>query len=424
MRCRICNSKLNYKIVNLGKQPISSIFYSKKKNNLSKFSLDLYKCKKCKLVQFLRSVPIKKMYGLSYGYQTSISNLMLSHLKDKKKSLEKKKIIRKKISILDIGSNDGSFLNLFDKSFKLFGIDPSSEKFKNFYRKNIFRINNFFSQKNIHKFSKNNKIKQNNFDLITSFAIFYDINNPNLFCKEIYNLLNPKGYWVVEFSYLPLMLKNLTYDQICHEHVTYYSLTVFNYLIQKHNMKIVDVSLNEINGGSIEIICTRKDNKCKINYQKIHSLLKDEKKINNSSFLNFNNRIQNVKLKLNNFFKKNKDRKIIGYGASTKGNIVLNHCNIDNSKLNLICDANKIKIGLYTPGTNIKIISKKKMRKFSPEFLLVLIWPFRKEIIKEEIEFIRNGGKLVFYLPKFHIVDKGNFKMYLKSNFKKLSYKY
>ena len=184
------------------------------------------------------------------------------------------------------------------------------------------------------------------------------------------------------------------------------------------------ISLNEINGGSIEIICTRKDNKCKINYQKIYSLLKDEKKIDNSSFLNFNNRIQNVKLKLNNFFKKNKDRKIIGYGASTKGNIVLNHCNIDDSKLNFICDANKIKIGLYTPGTNIKIISKKKMRKLSPEFLLVLIWPFRKEIIKQEIEFIKNGGKLVFYLPKFHIVDKENFKVYLKSNFKKLSYKY
>ena len=115
-------------------------------------------------------------------------------------------------------------------------------------------------------------------------------------------------------------------------------------MIQKHNLKIVDVSLNEINGGSIEVICTRKENKCKINYKKIRSLLKDEKKINNTSFSNFNNRIQDVKLKLNNFLKKNKNKKIIGYGASTKGNIVLNHCNINNSKLNFICDANKIKI--------------------------------------------------------------------------------
>ena len=302
MYCRICNIRKLKKIIKIGSQPISSIFHKTEKKNLKKFSLDLFECQNCKLVQFSKSVPIKQMYGLSYGYQTSISNLMLSHLKDKKKFFfKKKKIIRKGISILDIGSNDGSFLNLFDKSFKLFGVDPSSEKFKKLYNKNIYRINSFFSKDTINKFLKKNKIQQTNFDLITSFAIFYDINDPNLFCKEIFNLLSPKGYWAVEFSYLPLMLKNLTYDQICHEHVTYYSLTVFNNLIKKHNLKIVDVTQNEINGGSIEVICTRKDNKCKINNSKIFSALKDEKKIKNSTYKNFNKRINNIK-KIKRFF--------------------------------------------------------------------------------------------------------------------------
>jgi len=416
--------KKSKKIIEIGSQPISSIFYKSKKYNLKKFSLDLYECKNCKLVQFLKSVPIKQMYGLTYGYQTSISKLMLSHLKSKKNNLQKRKVIKKGISILDIGSNDGSFLNLFDKSFKLFGIDPSSEKFKKLYNKNVYRINSFFSQKDINKFFKKKKIQKRKFNLITSFAIFYDINNPNLFCKEIFNLLSPKGYWVVEFSYLPLMLKNLTYDQICHEHVTYYSLTVFNNLIKKHKLKIVDISLNEINGGSIEVICTREENKCRINNKKINSVLEDEKNIKSKSYLNFNKRINNIKLKLNNFLnKKNKD-KIIGYGASTKGNIVLNHCEINYKKLNYICDANKIKLGMYTPGSNIKIISKKKMRKLKPDYLLVLIWPFRKEIIKQEIDFIKKGGKLVFHLPRFHIVDKNNYKFYLNSNFKRLSYDY
>ena len=159
MYCRICNIRKLKKIIKIGSQPISSIFHKTEKKNLKKFSLDLFECKNCKLVQFSKSVPIKQMYGLTYGYQTSISNLMLSHLKDKKKIFLKKKIIRKGISILDIGSNDGSFLNLFGKSFKLFGVDPSSEKFKKLYNKNIYRINSFFSKDSINKFLKK-KIKK------------------------------------------------------------------------------------------------------------------------------------------------------------------------------------------------------------------------------------------------------------------------
>jgi len=424
MHCRICNLKRLKKVVKIGRQPISSIFYKSKKYGLKKYSLNLYKCKKCDLVQFAKSVPIQKMYGQTYGYQTSISKLMVSHLKNKINFFKKKKIIRKKMSILDIGSNDGTFLNLFDNSFQLFGIDPSSEKFKKLYKKNIHRINDFFSENNIKRYFKNKGLREKRFDLITSFAIFYDVNDPNSFCKEIFNLLSPKGFWAVEFSYLPLMLKNLTYDQICHEHVAYYSLRVFNSLIKKYKLKIVDVSLNEINGGSIEVICAREDNQYKINQKKINSILNDENLIKGQSYINFNNRIDNIKISLNKFFKDNKSKKIIGYGASTKGNVVLNHCGIDNKKLKLICDANKIKDGMYTPGTNIKIISKKKMRSLKPDYLLVLIWPFRKEIIKQEIAFLKNGGKLVFHLPKFHIVSKSNYKFYYQSSFKELSYEY
>lgn len=424
MKCRICGSKELKKIVKIGKQPISSVFYKKKFNSLKKFSLDLFKCKICSLVQFAKSIPVNQMYGKTYGYQTSISKLMIDHLKNKVNNFKKKNFIKKNSSILDIGSNDGSFLNLLHNSNQLVGIDPSSEKFKKNYKKNIHRIDNFFSKQNIENYLRKKKLKNNKFDLITSFAIFYDINDPNFFCEQIYDLLTTNGFWVVEFSYLPLMLKNLTYDQICHEHITYYSFKVFNSLIKKHRLKVVDLSLNEINGGSIEVICTKKSNKCFINKKKINEVLKDEKLINDNSFINFNKRINQVKLNLNNFLKKNKNKKIIGYGASTKGNIVLNHCNINNKKLKFICDDNKIKYGMFTPGSNIKIISKKKMRLMKPDYLLVLIWPFRREIIKQEINFIKTGGKLVFHLPRFHIVDKNNYKYYYDSKFKKLSYSY
>jgi len=424
MQCRNCKLKSLKRVVKIGDQPISSLFYKKKKYKLKKYSLDLYKCKNCNLVQFFKSVPINKMYGQTYGYQTSISKLMISHLKNKIKYFKSKKIIRRHSSVLDIGSNDGTFLNLFKNSKNLFGIDPSSEKFKKLYRKDIHRINDFFSQKNIRKYLKKNNIKTKKFDLITSFAIFYDINDPNSFCKDIYNLLTPKGFWAVEFSYLPLMLKNLTYDQICHEHVAYYSLKVFNSLLNQNNLKIIDVSLNEINGGSIEVICARKENVFKSNHKKINLILKDENLISRQSFRNFNKRIDNVKKNLNKFFKKNRQRTTIGYGASTKGNIVLNHCKINNKKLNYVCDANRIKHGMYTPGANIKIISKEKMHSLRPDYLLVLIWPFRKEVIKQEMGYLKNGGKMVFHLPKFHIVDQNNYKYYLNNSFKKLSYNY
>jgi len=423
MQCRNCSSKKLKKIVNIGNQPVSSVFYKKKKYNLKRYPLDLFKCENCELIQLFKTVSLDKMYGENYGYQTSISGLMVSHLKKKIKFLYSKKYIIKNSSVLDIGSNDGTFLNFFKRSNMLFGIDPSSRKFKKFYRKNIHLINDFFSKKNLDKYLKRNNIENKKFDLISSFAIFYDINDPNSFCNDIYKLLNRDGLWISEFSYFPLMLKNLTYDQICHEHLTYYTLKVFNSIIKKNNLKILDVFFNEINGGSIEVLCSRKDSKLKSNNKKIKSVLKNESYINKKSYENFNDRISNVKKNINKFFGKNK-KKIIGYGASTKGNIVLNHSNITDKNLMYICDENKLKHNRYTPGTNIKIISKEKMRSIQPDFLLVLIWSFRKEVIKQEIKYLKKGGTLVFHLPRFHIINKYNYKFYLKNNFKKLSYNY
>lgn len=419
MQCRNCQSNTLTKIVFLGKQPISSIFYNSPQKKIKKYSLDLYKCKTCDLVQLGKLAPLNQMYGKTYGYKTGISNLMTNHLKKKYDYLLKKKYFNRRSKILDIGSNDGTFLNFFSKKNFLLGVDPSIKKFKKDYNYNIKTINNFFSKKIIYK-NFNQKIK---FNLISSFAIFYDIADPNLFCKSIHDLLEDDGIWILELSYLPLMLKNLTYDQICHEHITYYDLTVFNEIIKKNNLKLIDINFNEINGGSIEIICSRINSRHKINKKKILKILNDEKKINLQAYKKFNKRIKKVKENLNKFLKKNR-KKIIGYGASTKGNIVLNQCDINNKKLPYICDANKYKYKKFTPGTNIEIITKNQMRAIKPKFLLVLIWSFRKEVILQEIDFINNGGSLVFLLPRFHIVNKFNYKKYVKEKFCSMSYKY
>jgi NDP-4-keto-2,6-dideoxyhexose 3-C-methyltransferase len=421
MICRNCKNISFFKIAKIGSQPISSLFL-KKKIKIKNYSLDLYRCISCNLIQLSKIPNLKDMYGPQYGYKTSVSNLMINHLREKVKELEKYKIFKNNSNILDIGSNDGTFLNFFSnskKNFQLYGIDPSASAFLDSYKKDINIIIDFFNENSVNKFFKKKKIK---FSLITSYAMFYDIEEPNEFCKDISNLLEKNGIWSLEFSYFPLLLKNLTYDQICHEHCIYYSLTTFNNIAKKNNLKIINFSINEINGGSIEIVCSRKDSNYKSNLIKINQVLDEEKKIYQDDFNRFNLRIQNSKKILKLFLEKHTKTEVVGYGASTKGNVILNYCNITNKHISYICDANPSKIGKFTPGSHIQIISKEKMRKLKPKYLLVLIWSFRKEVIKQEELFIKSGGKLIFPLPVFHVVDRENYLQYLKEDFKIFSF--
>lgn len=426
MKCRNCKQKKLKKIVTIGSQPISSVFYNSKKYNLKKYSLDLYQCNNCDLVQFFKLAPLEDMYGSTYGYRTSLSKYMVNHIKQKYIKLKTNSLLKKNSYILDIGSNDGTFLNFFAKERKdlnLFGMDPSAEKFKKFYNKKINVIVDYFSKKKLDVYLTQRDYKKK-FSLITSFAMFYDIEDPNSFTKDIFDSLSKEGLWISEFSYFPLLLKNLTYDQICHEHVTYYTLSTFEKIVKKNGFKIIDFSLNEINGGSIEVVCAKKESKYKCEDKKLKLIFEDEKKINKESYFRFYQRINNIKNILNLFLNNIKKEEIIGYGASTKGNIVLNHCGISENNLKYICDSNPYKHGRFTPGTNIKIISKEHMRKIKPKYLLVLIWSFRSEVIKQEIRFIKNGGKLIFHLPMFHIVDKTNYKDFVNKKFDTFSYNY
>ena len=426
--CRNCKSKKIKKVIFIGKQVVSSIFPSKSVKNSKKYSLDLYECNKCKLVQLGKSIPLGNMYGETYGYRSSLSKLMINHLYQKYLRLKKIIKLKKNSNILDIGSSDSTFLNFFSnekKNYNCFGIDPSAKKYSNYYNKDVNLIVDYFSAKAVN--SRVEKLKQKNkkFKLISSFAMFYDINDPNGFCKDIFKLLEKDGLWILEMSHFPMLLSNLTYDQICHEHVTYYTLDVFKKIAEKNGLKIIDFSFNIINGGSIEIICAPKKSKIKPNIENINKQIKLEREISNKDYSKFNLRVDNIKkttnLLLDNIKKAKK--KIIGYGAATKGNIVLNHCNIGSDKISLICDENEEKFGRYTPGTNIKIISKKEMRKINPDYLLVLIWSFKSEVIKQEIKYIKKGGKLIFHLPFLHVVDKHNYIDHLNENFEAFSYK-
>ena len=215
--CRSCKSKSLTNLYSLGKQTLTGIFPPSKKSKITKGDLSMVMCNKCRLMQLKHNFDANEMYGENYGYMSSLNKSMISHLKLKALNLKTKYKIKPKHYVLDIGSNDGTFLSFFSNKFKLFGCDPTIKKFSKYYRKDINQISNFFSS----KLFNNTK-----FDLITSISMFYDLPDPLKFAKEIKSILSKNGIWHIELSYMPMMIKNRSYDTICHEHLEYYSLQI------------------------------------------------------------------------------------------------------------------------------------------------------------------------------------------------------
>lgn len=403
-KCRSCNSNKLQRLFSLGDQYFTGIFPKNKHQKVPRGKLILVMCNRCKLVQLSENFNLKKMYGNNYGYRTGLNISMVNHIKDKINFLKKKFKIKKEDIVIDIGANDGTLLGFLDsKIYKLIAVDPTIKKFKKFYKKNIIKVPNFFSFGSVKKYLKNKKAK-----LITSIAMFYDLPKPVLFAKQIYKTLANEGVWHFEQSYSGFMIKNLSYDTICHEHLEYYSLYSVKKILDSANLKIIDVSFNNINGGSFALTVAKKNSRYLEN-KKIYKILKDEKnkKINTSHiYKKFYNRINKEKDKMINFFKKIKQQSklVIGYGASTKGNVLLQYCKINDKNIKYICDVNKDKNGCYTPGTKIQIISEEKAKELKSDYFFVLPWHFKKFILEKEKKIIRSGVKFIFPLPKFEVI--------------------
>ena len=239
--------------------------------------------------------------------------------------------------------------------------------------------------------------------------MFYDLPDPLNFAKEINSILHKDGIWHIELSYMPMMIKNRSYDTICHEHLEYYSLKSLKFLLDKAGLKIINLSFNQINGGSIEVDVAKNKSKLKECKHLINWVLKSESlnKYNEiKKHKEFFKECQNHKILLKELLVtlKKQNKKILGYGASTKGNVLLQYCNIDSKLLNYISEVNKFKFNKYTPGSNIKIISEKEAKLKNPDYLLVLPWHFKDHIVKREQNFLNNGGKLIFPLPDIEII--------------------
>ena len=398
--CRSCKSKKLSKVFSLGKQTLTGIFPPSKNAKITKGNLSLILCNKCKLLQLENNFNPNEMYGENYGYMSSLNKSMMTHLKLKALNFQKKYNLKSGQNILDIGSNDGTFLSYFNKNFNLFGCDPTIKKFSRYYRKDIKQMPNFFT---------GDLFKDKKFNLITSISMFYDLPDPSKFAKEINSILDKNGVWHIELSYMPMMLKNISYDTICHEHLEYYSLKSLKYLLDKAGLKIISLAFNQINGGSIELDVAKKKSKFKEIKQLISWVLESEKrnKYNEiSRQKDFFKQCINHKFLLKKLLitLKKQNKKVYGYGASTKGNVILQFSKIDSKLIKYIGEVNKFKFNKYTPGSKIKIISEKQLKKFKPDYLLVLPWHFKDHILKREHQYLKNGGKFIFPLPDIEII--------------------
>lgn len=409
-KCRICGNKNLVSILDLGKQALTGVF-PKKNEKIEEGPLEMVKCFSvdgkdvCGLVQLKHNYQMEKLYGDNYGYRSGLNKSMVNHLAEIVKKIEKTVILSDNDLVIDIASNDGTLLACYEnKNLDLLGIDPTSDKFREFCPNHIETISDFFSEKIVKEKRGDKKAK-----VITSIAMFYDLPDPLLIMKDIENILDNEGIWIVEQSYMPEMIKNTSYDTICHEHLEFYALRQFKWMADRANLKIIDIDINKINGASFALTLAKQNSKYTEVMEKIEQITNEEEKQGFNQlpiYEQFRANAENHKKDLQSLITKinNDGQKILGYGASTKGNVVLQYCGITTDDITCIADVNEYKFDRYTPGTMIPIVSESEAKKLNPDYFLVLPWHFKDNIIEREKEFISNGGKLIFPLPKIEII--------------------
>lgn len=412
-KCRICGGVHFEEIINLGKQKFTGIFPASVAEPVWGGELRLVKCVTdggCGLVQLDETFNLNQMYGENYGYHSSLNSSMVDHLEEIVSEAVGRVKLNEKDFIIDIGSNDGTLLSRYlttgrsDMKLLLLGIDPTGSKFRKYYKEGIMLVEDFFSADAIAKAMPGRKAQ-----IVTSIAMFYDLEDPIAFAKDVRKVLDNNGIWIMEQSYLPLMVERNAYDTVCHEHVEFYSLKQIDYIAGHAGLKIIDVSLNDTNGGSFRVTLAKQESHYGISCV-VNKLLRKE--ISDcvdtiSYFDNFVNNIKRNKTELLSFLndaKKNK-KIVLGYGASTKGNVILQYCDIGTDLISAIVEVNPDKYGHVTPGTNIPIISEEEGRKRNPDYLVVFPWHFKCNILNKEANYIKESGvKFVFPLPEVEVI--------------------
>jgi len=402
--CRVCKNSNLIPVLDLGEQYLTGTFPKTKDLSLTKGPLRLVMCHGkddcCGLLQLEHSYDTGEMYGENYGYRSGINPTMVSHLHSKVKKILSIVDLRKSDLVVDIGSNDGTTLGFYPDNLELVGVDPTAGKFKKYYKPHVNFHADFFSSDYIeNEYSKKAKV-------ITSFSMLYDLEDPMSFVGQIAQILDNDGIWVFEQSYLPLMLKQNSFDTVCHEHIEYYGLHQIKWILEKSGLKILDVELNDVNGGSFSVVACLVECNNYVCSKSVNDYLEDEAKsglMGLEPYEEFARNAERVRLDMRNFVDKSKSegKKIYALGASTKGNVFLQYCNITGDEVEAIGEVNSEKFGCFTPGSWIKIMDEDQILASNPDYLIILPWHFRDFFLNTP-KF--KGHTLVFQLPELEIL--------------------
>ena len=409
-QCRICGNADLVSVLNLGRQYLTGVFPSSREQQLTCGPLELVACNvrdqqhHCGLLQLRQTYQVSEMYGHNYGYRSGLNRSMVTHLQAIVEHLRQVVPTRVGDLVLDIGSNDGTLLSFYPAGEAILcGIDPTAAKFRQYYGEDIRVIPDFFSAELVRRRFGDQRAK-----IITSISMFYDLQRPMEFVRQIRDVLADDGVWLLEHSYLPAMLGANAYDTICHEHLEYYALRQLEWMMSKCGMKILDVSENDTNGGSFAVTVARAESPHRPNNERIAAMLAQERlgphashRLEEFKQRTFAHRDKLVKLLTD---LRREGKAVLGYGASTKGNVILQFCGITPELLPAIAEVNRDKFGCFTPGTLIPIVSEEEARRMKPDAFLVLPWHFRDTLLEREAKYLQHGGKMIFPLPNIEIV--------------------
>ena len=404
-KCRASQSSNLIPVLSLGEQFLTGVFPSQKEDPITKGPLDLVWCPDSDLLQLKQSYSLSEMYGDNYGYRSGLNISMVQHLQNKIKHLEKLVPLSSGDLVIDIGSNDATALQAYkNKGILRVGIDPVGKKFEKYYTNGIELIPEFFQSSIFQRKFTGKKAK-----IVTSIAMFYDIEDPKEFVTTIEETLDDNGIWHFEQSYMPAMLRTNAYDTICHEHLEYYSLGTVKKILDDCGLKILDVQFNDVNGGSFAVTAAKRRSNFKANETIIDWLLLQEDRMDLNTprpYRQFEERVFEHRINLISLIKSltADGKRIFGYGASTKGNVLLQFCGFTEKDIPYIAEVNQDKFGCYTPGTLIPIISEQEARKMNPDYFMILPWHFKNVILAKEQNFISRGGKFIIPLPEIQIV--------------------
>ena len=392
--CRSCGSTALTAVLSMGDQALS-MFLPPDAPPAPRAPLDLVLCDGCGLLQLRHTASSELLYR-EYWYRSGVNQTMRDHLAGITRAAEAAVELRAGDVVLDIGCNDGTLL----RSYRTPGIDRIGfEPARNLLaeaREGTTQVINELFARDPYVAALGDRPAR----VVTSIAMFYDLDEPNQFVADVQRILAPDGVWVIEMNYLRSMLEQNAFDNICHEHVTYYSLRSLEQLLQRHDLEVFDVELHPINGGSFRAYVQHPS--VRPVSERVSALRGTEAHLTAwSTYEQFAERVRAVRDQLSDFIRCEtaRGKSVYVYGASTRGNTLLQYFGLDHTLITAAAERNPVKYGLLTPGTGIPIVSEQQARDARPDYFLVLPWAFLDEFQRREREFLARGGRLIVPLP-------------------------